>query len=208
MEFALHIEAAAIRLKLEALRIIEVATAGGPAASLHANLTAAVLPHLPVDTDEPTVPMDAESDSELPSQAISISKASKHSELQDVASLADAVQLLPTSPIPVSRTGVEDRFVSPRVNVSGRSVYKCRFEGGCPVDFASGLDRVCTHIRRKHLGYSIGCKYCYKSREGFWSAEGWRLHMVENHKDLEADWRITPNPEPLEIKEEVEGIDV
>ena len=204
--------------------MIEIATAGGPAASLLANLTAAMMPYLPTDEGE-DIDVDVVNIEDLPSEAIviegskpqpstssiqstkSISKKRKICDLEDKFNLAEATHLFPTTSVPASHMGVLEVHISKRIMTGSQGIYKCRFNNAnCPVNFQqSSLDRVCTHIRQKHLGVCLACKFC-ENREGFWSAVGWKEHMESKHCDLKEEWLVPPPLEldvPVKVKSEV-----
>ena len=89
----------------------------------------------------------------------------------------------------VFKPGVEEKFWS-RTGLA-KEYMPCVKEGkySCPLcpsyEPRSNLDTVVTHIRRDHLNISIGCYYCDKS---FFSSEGWKKHLVRDHKKEKRDF--------------------
>ena len=242
MTMGLHVEQAAIRMKIDATKWMNIAAAGTTSQALIRNIEASMLSKIPDDDtrysvlssnldreepDETSVPgaiIDeggiSESSATAPKRPSSqepmdeakLQKLTEPSDdsMPDICSITEAKRLVPSTTIPTSKTGVPDKWVSDRIPIGRQSWYRCVFEGGCLVDFASSkFDRVTTHLRRKHLGVCIGCKAC--NHVGFWSESGFVRHMDTKHPDIKKEDRRQAPPAslgaPLVIKEEVTDID-
>ena len=60
-----------------------------------------------------------------------------------------------------------------------KGLYTCNY-GDCDYG-AQARPVVCTHIRRVHLGITIGCRYC--PTKCWWQPRYWAAHMRESHAD-------------------------
>ena len=195
MQLANELEARAIRLRNQATSRIIMAFAGTTAAgfvkfvvdsfgsaSEFSEAEAAATLDLPTgDTEEES---DDEGDEGLVSK--SAGAPSDAEELKDLCDVKEAKPSFPIDHNALSMTGVPLEFVSENIptGASRQSHYFCLF-GGC---HSSSLQKatLATHIRQKHLGVAVACKFCGKQ---WWSSRPFEGHMKKLHPELlEPDW--------------------
>ena len=91
--------------------------------------------------------------------------------------------------VTVFKPGVEEKFWSHTRLAKEYMPHVKEGKYSCPLCPSykprSNLDTVVTHIRRDHLNVSIGCYYCNQS---FFSSEGWKKHLVCDHKKEKRDF--------------------
>ena len=77
-------------------------------------------------------------------------------------------------------TGVDSSLIMSRQKLPGyKGYYECNTPG---CDYVAHTHGVCTsHVRRCHLGYALGCRFCPTKR--WWQARYWSDHMDRYHKE-------------------------
>ena len=110
-------------------------------------------------------------------------------KLKDVCPLADAKPVFPTSEVTISTTSVPKEFISENMPTgpNKQSCYYCLY-GDCR---ASTLQKasLCGHIRRKHLGVALQCKFC---GQAWWPSNPFVPHMQKLHPEMDKpDWFLT-----------------
>ena len=119
-------------------------------------------------------------------------------KIPDVCSIGAAKPIYPVSEDLLNSTGVPKEFISDPTpcGPSRVSTYFCLY-GECKAVTAQKA-LMMTHVRRKHLGVAIGCKYCGKQ---WWAGRPFAPHMEKEHPELsKLDW-YTPI-DPKEVAEE------
>ena len=98
----------------------------------------------------------------------------------EICSLKDAKIFYPTSALSMHSTGVDSSLIMSRQKLPGyKGYYECNTPG---CDYVAHTHGVCTsHVRRCHLGYALGCRFCPTKR--WWQARYWSDHMDRYHKE-------------------------
>ena len=110
-------------------------------------------------------------------------------KLKDVCLLGDAKPVFPTSEVTISTTGIPKEFISENMPTgpNKQSCYYCLY-GDCG---ASALQKasLCGHIRHKHLGVALQCKFC---GQAWWTSNPFVPHMQKLHPEMDKpDWFLT-----------------
>ena len=195
MQLANELEARAIRLCNQATSRLIMAFAGTAAAgfvkfvvdsfgsaSEFSEAEAAATLDLPTgDTEEES---DDDGDEGLVSKSAGAPVDAE--EPKDLCDVKEAKPVFPIDHNSLSMTGVPSDYVSENIpmGASCQSHYFCLF-GSC---HSSSLQKatLATHIRRKHLGVAVACKFCGKL---WWSSRPFEGHMKKLHTEiLEPDW--------------------
>ena len=124
------------------------------------------------------------------------------SKLKNVCPLGDAKPVFPTSEVTISTTGVPKEFISDNMltGPNKQSCYYCLY-GDCG---ASALQKasLCGHIRHKHLGVALQCKFC---GQAWWTSNPFVPHMQKLHPEMDKpDWFLTPT-QAQALQEEAEA---
>ena len=211
MEFALHLEKTVINLKIDALRLWNIALAGTACGNLLSLIEDAygypeskesILRGEYLETVEREFPEnapDAEPAAGLVSKEATDAEASggralpvkrrRLSQGPDKVKLKDATPIIPSTTVSLHQTGVSDKHVSERVGSQNQSVYHCMVSG---CDYVTAQFAQCnTHVRRKHLGVCVQCRLC--SRRSFRSVDI-QKHLRDVHRDSENQW-FEPTPQ-------------
>ena len=210
LQLANHLESRSIRLRQESLSRLIMTLAGTPASGclkflvdsfgssreMTENQAAAAL-HVPgdddideeevVDTADPKASGDKDTD-----------------QIPDVCSLADSKPMWPVDSDSLSSTGVPREFYSENqpTGRSRQSTYFCLFGAPCQV-VTHQKASLMSHIRRKHLGSSVACKFCDTR---WWTTAPFAKHMEKRHPEVEAPARWTPlQPTDRKKQEEEEA---
>ena len=180
LELALHLEKTVIDLKIDALRMWNVALAGvacGNLLSLIENAYGYPESRQSIEHGQylETVEWEFtenEPDAE-PAKGLTSKKAATAEDTSqpppakrrkwlpqgpDKCKLQLAGAAIPTTMICLHQTGVPKKYISKRASAEGQSIYKC-MHLGCPYSTAQ-FAQCCTHICRKHLGVCIKCQLC------------------------------------------------
>ena len=123
-------------------------------------------------------------------------------KLMDVCPLGDAKPVFPTSEVTISTTSVPKEFISENMPTGSNKqlCYYCLY-GDCG---ASTLQKasLCGHIRRKHLGVALQCKFC---GQAWWTSNPFVPHMQKLHPEMDKpDWFLTPT-QAQALQEEAEA---
>ena len=121
----------------------------------------------------------------------------------DICSLADAKLACPTDFNSLSVTEVSSEFYSENVPMgpSSQSTYFCLFGAPCTAS-AHQKASIAAHIRRKHLGVSLACKYCDCR---WWTSNPYKDHMQRKHLEIEAPGYWTPADKKKADQEEAKS---
>ena len=152
---------------------------------------------------------------------VPMKKQSKKGSSHQICKLKDASPIYPTVADSESylHSGVEDRFLSPRMSSSvyKEAGYACMYseemkkeEKATPAcEFISTTKgQWSTHIRQMHLGSAVTCYVCQKK---LWSSVTLFEHMKEVHTDLQkCDYYIQEGAdiESLRVKAEVDPTEI
>ena len=123
----------------------------------------------------------------------------------DVCSLADSKPAYPVDSDSLSTTGVPRELFSDNMpsGPSRQSTYYCLFGEPCSV-LTHQKASIAAHLRRKHLGISIACKYCDCR---WWTSNPFEKHMQKKHPEIQnPDW-WTPIDKVAEAAKEAEAAD-
>ena len=95
-------------------------------------------------------------------------------------SLKDAKIFYPMYASTMHATSVDSNLILSRQKLPGyKGYYECN-TAGC--EYVAHTHGVCTsHVRRCHLRYAIGCRFCLAKR--WWQARYWSDHMDRYHKE-------------------------
>ena len=98
----------------------------------------------------------------------------------EICSLKEAKIFYPTSALSMQATGVDSSLIMSRQKLPGyKGYYECNTPG---CDYVAHIHGMCTsHVRRCHLGYALGCRFCPAKR--WWQARYWSDHMDRYHKE-------------------------
>ena len=115
-------------------------------------------------------------------------------------SISEAKVFYPTSSESMHSTGVDSSLICERQSLPGyRGFYECNV-GDCT--YVSHTHGVCTtHVRRCHLGYAVGCRFCPQKR--WWQARTWSEHMDKYHSDV-PKFEVLEMPTGVVKAEEIE----
>ena len=102
----------------------------------------------------------------------------------------------------ISTTDIPKEFISENMPTgpNKQSCYYCLY-GNCG---ASALQKasLCGHIRRKHLGVALQCKFC---GQAWWTSNPFIPHMQKLHPEMDKpDWFLTPT-QAQALQEEAEA---
>ena len=127
---------------------------------------------------------DTEKDEPAPASPAPSSTADED-DLQ--ARIGDCKVVFPSNPETLATSGVPADFISGRYD---NGQYGCLY-GDC--DHKSSNRPGCaTHIRRKHLGIALGCKFC--PAKLFYKHSSWQDHMRAKHIKLPVtEWYLDPD---------------
>ena len=180
LEFALHLKKTIINLKIDALCLWNIALAGTTCGNLLSLIEDAygyleskesILrgkylemvecefaendPHA-----EPAAGLVSKeaTDAEAAGEPIPPKKHRCMAQGPNKAKLVEATPCIPSTTIPLHRTGVAKSLIRERSGSDGQSVYRCKFES-CAYT-AAQYAQCCMHICRKHLGVCIKCHLC------------------------------------------------
>ena len=108
----------------------------------------------------------------------------------DKCKLQLAGAVIPTTMIRLHQTGVPKKYISERASAEGQLIYKC-MHPGCPYSTAQ-FAQCCTHIHRKHLGVCIKCQLCDHCSFRYVDIQ---KHLKDVHMNDEGKW-FEPVPVP------------
>ena len=94
--------------------------------------------------------------------------------------LKDTRVFYPTSAESMHSTGVDSSLMLQRKTIGKyKGYYECNF-GDCK--YVGHTNAVCaSHVRRCHLGFSLGCRFCQEKK--WYQGRGWSDHMDKYHSD-------------------------
>ena len=121
----------------------------------------------------------------------------------DICPLSESKPAYPTDSLLLSVTGVPPEFISENIPTgpSRQSTYFCLFGAPCSAS-AHQKASIAAHIRRKHLGVSVACKYCDCK---WWTSNPFMGHMQKKHPEIEAPHYWTPIVKEVVAQEEAEA---
>ena len=205
LELALHLEKMVINLKIDALRMWNVALAEmacGNLLSLTENTYGKPESRQSIEHGQylETVEwefMENEPDAEpakgltskeaataeATSQPLPAKRRKRLPQGPDKCKLQLAGAAIPTTMICLHQTGVPKKYISERASVEGQSIYKC-MHLGCPYSTAQ-FAQCCTYIHWKHLGVCIKCQLC--DCHNFRSVDI-QKHLKDVHMNDEDKW--------------------
>ena len=94
--------------------------------------------------------------------------------------IAESKVFYPTSQTTMHATGVDEGMLHHRQKVGDKGFYECAFDKKC--EYVARTHGVATtHVRRVHLGHSLGCRFCPSKM--WWQARYWSDHMDKFHAD-------------------------
>ena len=217
LELALHLERSVISLKMDALRLWNIALDGTACGNLLSMIENTYgypktrqskeegLYFETVDRDfkenasdaEPAVGLvskEAAETQEKSSSSLPPKKCQKtSSQGPDKVKLKQATPIIPSTSIGLHQTGVPSHYVSERVGSKEtmgsekQSVYRCMFSG---CDYITAQHAQChTHVHCKHLG--VQCRLC--PHQSYHSVDI-QKHLKIVHRDEEDHW-FEPTPE-------------
>ena len=130
-------------------------------------------------------PASTDTEKDEPAPASPAPSTADEDDLQ--AKIGDCKVVFPSNPETLATSGVPADFISGRYD-SGQ--YGCLY-GDC--DHKSSSRPGCaTHIRRKHLGIALGCKFC--PAKLFYKHASWQDHMRAKHIKLPVtEWYLDPD---------------
>ena len=205
LELALHLEKSVINLKMDALRLWNIALAGTACGNLlsliensygYPETRASVergsyLETLDRDFAENapnveptggTITKEADA-AESQSSVLPPKRRKKSSQGPDKVRLAKAAPIISSTSIHLHQTGVLKTQVLERKGEDGQSIYRCNVRE-CEYITAQ-FEQACTHVRRKHLSVCIKCCLCNK--RSFRSVDIQKHYNVMHH-DQEVEW--------------------
>ena len=217
LELTLHLEQKVIKLKQDALHLMNVALAGmacgqilslfeyafGYPESQESKEQGKELEELErhFETDEEFTVSKAADAAEAAAQFANASQKAKrrcfgqcHDDLPDLLLLNKAVPDIPLTTIKLSKTGVPRAYYSDQESSEGQSIYKCYLkhpgmETTCSY-WSAQLAAIITHIRRKHLKICVKCRLCSKRS---YSTTAIVKHLKLIHHDQQNKW-FDPTP--------------
>ena len=130
-------------------------------------------------------PASTDTEKDEPAPASPAPSTADEDDLQ--ARIGDCKVVFPSNPETLATSGVPADFISGRYD-SGQYGF---LYGDC--DHKSSSRPGCaTHIRRKHLGIALGCKFC--PAKLFYKHASWRDHMRAKHINLPVtEWYLDPD---------------
>ena len=205
LELALHLEKTVINLKIDALRMWNIALVGmacGNLLTLIENAYGYPESRQSIECGQylETVEWefaenepDAEPAKGLASKEAATAKATsqpppakRRKQLPqgpDKCKLQLTGAVIPTTMIHLHQTGVPKKYISERVSAEDQSIYKC-MDSGCPY-LTAQFAQCCTHIHKKHLGVCIKCQLC--DCHSFRSVDI-QKHLKDVHMNNEDKW--------------------
>ena len=110
-------------------------------------------------------------------------------ELKDLVPLSRAMQIVLSTTVKFSETGVSHQHYSSCTESEGQSIYRCLLKKpGSDVNctyYTAQMATMCTHICRKHLKVCIKCRLCQKKS---YSSTQISLHLKTIHSSQESEW--------------------
>ena len=92
------------------------------------------------------------------------------------------------------QTGVPNDLVGERIKLGGyKGCYPCQSKDCEYVAQTRGV--LCSHIRRVHLGITLG--YCFCPEKCWWQARYWVEHMDKTHPEAHKFEVIPPGSKPI-----------
>ena len=134
-----------------------------------------------------TDPSLGQSSSALPPlkrKAPAVKGAAKRKPPTEVFSLNEAVPFRPTSKATLPYTGIDQKYISGRIQSGSQSIYQCEFNRRCQYRSANH-SQLANHLRRMHIGSCIACRLCSKH---FWAGKGFEDHVTKSHPDQPQEW--------------------
>ena len=205
LELALHLEKTVTDLKMDALKMLNVALAGTACSNLLSLIENAYgYPESRQNIERgqylETVEWefvenepDAEPTKGLTSKEATTAEAAsqpppakrrKHlPQGPDKCKLQLAMAVTPSTTIHLHQTSMLKKYISERASAEGQSIYKC-MDPGCPFSTAQ-FTQCCTHIHCKHLGVCIKCWLC--NHHSFRSVDI-QKHLKDVHMNDEDKW--------------------
>ena len=198
LELTLHLEKSVINLKMDALRLWNIALASttcGNLLSLIENSYGYLETRASVEQGSYLETLDRDFVENTPNvepiggtitkeadAAKSLSSAPPPKRRKKCSQGPDKVRLAKAAPI-IPSTFVIFTIILERKGEDGQSIYRCNV-GGCEYIMAQ-FAQACTHMHRKHLGVCVKCHLCDK--RSFRSVDIQKHYNVMYH-DQEAEW--------------------
>ena len=197
LQLANHLEAWAIRLRQESLSRLIITMAGTAASGLVKFVVDAFGSSKEMEENQAKaalhVPQEGELAEDDGGEEVMFASSTKDDttpKQPDICPLSESKPAYPTDSLLLSVTGVPPEFISENIpsGPSRQSTYFCLFGAPCS---ASAHQKVsmAAHIRRKHLGVSVACKYCDCK---WWTSNPFTGHMQKKHPQIEAPHYWTP----------------
>ena len=191
-----HIEARAIRLRQESLSRLIITFAGTQASGFVKFIVNAFGSSKEMSEAEASelirIPGEGGDEEDDEEEVVLSTKdpSAPVANLPDVCSLADSKPAYPVSSVSLSSTGVPVNLYSENMpmGASKRSTYYCLYGEPCNV-YTHQKASITSHLRRKHLGSSVACRFC---DERWWTTAPFTKHMEKKHPEVEAPSWWTP----------------
>ena len=122
-------------------------------------------------------------------------------EFPNKCSLEEAQLYFPTNLDTMHQTGIPSFWIGDRIKLGGyKGCYPCQ---GSDCEYVAQTRGVlCTHIRRVHLGFALGCRLC--PEKAWWQARYWSEHMDKVHSDVPKFEITTTGPNVVSTAEDVD----